>query len=24
VRTLTAFDPALRGAFAYPEPFDRI
>jgi putative acetyltransferase len=23
VRTLTAYDPALRGAFAYPEPFDR-
>jgi putative acetyltransferase len=24
VRTLTAYDPALRGAFAYPEPFDRM
>ena len=23
VRTLTAYDPALRGTFAYPEPFDR-
>jgi putative acetyltransferase len=23
VRTLTAYDPALRGEFAYPEPFDR-
>jgi len=24
VRTLTAYDPAVRGGFAYPEPFDRI
>ncbi len=24
VRTLTAYDPAVRGAFAYPEPFDRV
>jgi putative acetyltransferase len=24
VRTLTAYDPALRGGFAYPEPFDRM
>ena len=24
VRTLTAYDPALRGEFAYPEPFDRV
>jgi putative acetyltransferase len=24
VRTLTAFTPALRGRFAYPEPFDRV
>ncbi|MBL7499603.1 N-acetyltransferase [Frankia sp. CNm7] len=24
VRTLTAFTPAVRGAFAYPEPFDRV
>jgi putative acetyltransferase len=24
VRTLTAYRPSLRGAFAYPEPFDRI
>jgi putative acetyltransferase len=24
VRTLTAYDPAVRGEFAYPEPFDRI
>lgn len=24
VRTLTAYDPALRGEFAYPEPFDRM
>jgi putative acetyltransferase len=23
VRTLAAYDPALRGTFAYPEPFDR-
>jgi putative acetyltransferase len=23
IRTLTAYDPALRGTFAYPEPFDR-
>lgn len=23
VRTLTAYDPAVRGEFAYPEPFDR-
>ncbi|HTR95535.1 MAG TPA: hypothetical protein VMI73_27700 [Trebonia sp.] len=22
VRTLAAYDPSLRGAFAYPEPFD--
>jgi putative acetyltransferase len=24
VRTFTAYDPALRGEFAYPEPFDRM
>lgn len=24
VRTLTDYDPAVRGRFAYPEPFDRI
>ncbi|HXT88670.1 MAG TPA: N-acetyltransferase [Trebonia sp.] len=24
VRTLTAYDPSVRGEFAYPEPFDRI
>jgi putative acetyltransferase len=24
VRTLTAYDPALRGTFHYPEPFDRV
>lgn len=24
VRTLTAYDPAVRGEFAYPEPFDRM
>jgi putative acetyltransferase len=24
VRTLTAYNPALRGEFAYPEPFDRM
>lgn len=24
VRTLTAYDPALRGVFAYAEPFDRV
>ena len=24
VRTLTAYDPAVRGDFAYPEPFDRL
>jgi putative acetyltransferase len=24
VRTLTDYDPALRGEFAYPEPFDRM
>ena len=24
VRTLTAYDPAVRGDFAYPEPFDRV
>ena len=24
VRTLAAYDPAVQGAFAYPEPFDRI
>jgi putative acetyltransferase len=24
VRTLTAYDPAVRGQFAYPEPFDRL
>ena len=24
VRALTAYDPALRGEFAYPEPFDRM
>jgi len=24
VRTLTAYDPAVRGQFAYPEPFDRV
>jgi putative acetyltransferase len=24
VRTLTAHDPAVRGQFAYPEPFDRV
>ena len=24
VRALTAYDPAVRGAFAYPEPFDRL
>jgi putative acetyltransferase len=24
VRTLTAYDPAVRGEFAYPEPFDRL
>jgi putative acetyltransferase len=24
VRTLTAYDPAIRGGFAYPEPFDRV
>jgi putative acetyltransferase len=24
VRTLTAYNPELRGAFAYPEPFDRM
>jgi putative acetyltransferase len=24
VRTLTAYDPAIRGEFAYPEPFDRL
>jgi putative acetyltransferase len=24
VRTLTAYDPAMRGEFAYPEPFDRL
>ena len=24
VRTLTAYDPAVRGEFAYPKPFDRI
>jgi len=24
VRTLTAYDPTVRGEFAYPEPFDRL
>jgi putative acetyltransferase len=24
VRTLTGYDPAVRGEFAYPEPFDRL
>lgn len=24
VRTLTSYDPAVRGEFAYPEPFDRL
>jgi putative acetyltransferase len=24
VRTLTAYDPSVRGEFAYPEPFDRV
>lgn len=24
VRTLTGYDPAVRGEFAYPEPFDRV
>jgi putative acetyltransferase len=24
VRGLTAYDPAVRGQFAYPEPFDRL
>ena len=24
VRTLTAYDPAVRGVFAYPEPFGRL
>jgi putative acetyltransferase len=24
VRTLTAYDPAVRGEFAYPEPFDLV
>ncbi|MGH3210397.1 MAG: GNAT family N-acetyltransferase [Trebonia sp.] len=24
VRTLTAYDPAVRGEFAYPQPFDRL
>jgi putative acetyltransferase len=24
VRTLTAYDPGVRGEFAYPEPFDRL
>jgi putative acetyltransferase len=24
VRTLTAYDPAVRGEFAYPEPFDHV
>jgi putative acetyltransferase len=24
VRALTAYDPAVRGEFAYPEPFDRV
>jgi putative acetyltransferase len=24
VRTLTAYDPAVRGEFGYPEPFDRL
>jgi putative acetyltransferase len=24
VRALTAYDPAVRGEFAYPEPFDRL
>lgn len=24
VRTLTAYDPGLRGLFAYPEPFDHV
>ena len=24
VRTLTAYDPAVRGEFVYPEPFDRL
>ncbi len=24
VRTLTAYDPAVRGEFAFPEPFDRV
>jgi putative acetyltransferase len=24
VRTLTAYDPAIRGEFTYPEPFDRL
>ena len=24
VRTLTAYDPGLRGPFAYPEPFDHV
>jgi putative acetyltransferase len=24
VRTLTAYDPAVRGTFRYPEPFDRL
>ncbi|HVT67155.1 MAG TPA: N-acetyltransferase, partial [Trebonia sp.] len=24
VRTLTAYDPAITGVFAYPEPFDRL
>ena len=24
VRTLTAYDPAVRGEFAYPEPFERL
>jgi putative acetyltransferase len=24
IRTLTAYDPSLRGPFAYPEPFDHV
>jgi putative acetyltransferase len=24
VRALTAYDPAVRGEFVYPEPFDRL
>jgi putative acetyltransferase len=24
VRTLTTYDPGLRGPFAYPEPFDHV